>query len=68
MAQKDCCVHAYGLEIERCPECGVQVGSLCRRCGYESRYDEDHLATCSVLPPELEAAESAAWLAPVRPA
>ncbi len=50
MAQKDRCVHAYGLEIVRCPECEVQVGSLCRRCGYESRYDEDHLETCRMWP------------------
>lgn len=62
MAQKDCCVHAYGLEIERCSECGVQVGSLCRRCGYESRYDEDHLATCSVLM-QTQVLEGAAALA-----
>ncbi len=50
MAQMDRCVHAYGLEIVRCPECWVQVGSLCRRCGYESRYDDDHLETCPLWP------------------
>ncbi len=43
------CNHAYGLERVRCPECGAHIGSRCRSCGYEARYEE-HAPGCRQAP------------------